>query len=106
MQEGLGLAAEAEATLAESLLIKRSHGDRLGLQKGLLHLSTLRQHRGVGDALEPALRALELATRAGDLSGQLYAQCRLGRVFRPGQPERAVHREAARLLELQLKGEG
>jgi hypothetical protein len=98
--QGCGRDPEAEAILAESLAIKRSIGDRLGLQKGLWQLSTLLQHVGRGDADIPALEALRLAEAAGDLQGQAFAHRRLTVIYRRGDPRRDDHHW--RLAELSV----
>ena len=90
IHERMGHMAEADAALSESLRIKRARGDRLGLQKGLLGLSILREHHGTGDAMEPAEQALELATAAEDLLGQSYAWKRLANLAGPADDQRST----------------
>jgi tetratricopeptide (TPR) repeat protein len=101
----LGRSPEAQSCLEESLGIKRSYGDRLGLQKGLLNLSLLRQHRGADDAECPALQALRMAERAADINGQMFAHRRLAAFYRIGDQRRTIHRDAATRLQSQLKGQ-
>jgi hypothetical protein len=81
-----------------SLAIKRALGDRLGLQKGLLQLSLIRQNGGAADAAAPAREALQLAERSGDLVGQRFLHRRLASLL-SGDPEaRAHHLERVRQL--------
>ena len=105
IHERMGHMAEAVATLSESLQIKRARGDRLGLQKGLLGLSNLRQHHGMGNAFEPAEQALDLATAAVDLQGQFYAWKRLARLVGPTDDRRPRYLEKIAELKLILETE-
>jgi tetratricopeptide (TPR) repeat protein len=82
---------EAARALEQSLAIKRALGDRLGLQKGLLQLSQLREHAGAPDAATPALDALRLAERSNDVLGQQFIHRRLAVLLRQDPEARAYH---------------
>lgn len=105
IHERMGHMTEADAARSESLRIKRARGDRLGLQKGLLGLSILRQHQGTGSAMEPAEQALELATAAEDLLGQSYAWKRLAILVGPTDDRRPMYLEKIAELKRILETE-
>lgn len=95
---GAGDMEGALAHLDQSLSIKRTLGDRLGLQKGLLQLSLLRQRVGSADAAAPAFEALELAERGGDLLGRIFIHRRLAVLFRHDPDKHAFHQGRVREL--------
>jgi tetratricopeptide (TPR) repeat protein len=85
---------EALAPAEESVRLKRRRGDRRGLQMGLQLLSALRQRADRGDAVEPALEALRLAERAGDVVGRGVLHRRLRNLLRVADPEKSRWHEA------------
>lgn len=86
-----GRYAEAEIALVRALDIKRALGDRLGLQKGLLQLSLLREKMCHPDAAAPAWEALQLAERSDDFLGQKYLHRRLASLRRDDPTARSYH---------------
>jgi hypothetical protein len=61
---------------------------------GLQLLSALRQRADRGDAVEPALEALRLAERAGDVVGRGVLHRRLRNLLRVADPEKSRWHEA------------
>jgi tetratricopeptide (TPR) repeat protein len=97
---------EAETALDISLKIKRATGDRLGLQKGLLQLSLIREKLGLAEAATPALEALRLAEHSKDLLGQRFLHRRLATLFRNNDAKQAHHLNRVEELTQMLERKG